>query len=329
MAFDLISIGVTFIDTFIPILDAKVFADKGTNFLGLPLGAKVPVEAAVTAIGGNAANNAVGSARLGLKTAIYTHIGRKGEDEWDNRIIAAFKKNKVNTKYISETAELPPAHNVILEFKEERIILAHHQPWEYKLPDLENTRWVYLTSMAPTFLKDNFLEQVTGFVERSGVRLAYQPGTAQIQLGQRKNNKILVLTEVFVLNLEEAKIFLGEDPGEKIPVKKLLSKLYDLGPKKVIITDSIRGSFGFDGINFYQMAVFPANVIQVTGCGDAYATALVAALCRGKELAEAMRWGAANSAAVCEHPGAQAGLLTYEQLQVRLKENPKIVADEI
>lgn len=326
--FDLISIGVTFVDTIIPLIDAKILEEGGTRLLALPFGAKVPVGPATNAIGGNAANTAVGSARLGLRTAIYTHVGNKDEDEWDNRIILKFKKEKVDTRYVSETDKLPSGHNVILDFKDERTILAHHQPWEYKLPDLENSRWIYLTSLSPSFTDSNLIEQLLSYVERSGARLAYQPGTFQVKLGQKKSNKILVLADIFIVNLEEAKLFLGQDVNERIPVKKLLPKLYDLGPKKVIITDGVNGSFGFDGEKFYQMGIFPANVIQVTGCGDAYATAVVAGLFYGESLAGAMRWGAANSSSVCEQVGAQAGLLTYFQMLRRLKDHPKILTKE-
>ncbi|MBI2019231.1 carbohydrate kinase family protein [Candidatus Daviesbacteria bacterium] len=329
MTFDLISIGVTFVDTFIPLIDAKILKDGEVNYLGVPFGSKVPVGPSTSAIGGNAANNAVASSRLGLKTAIYTHVGNKDEDQWDNRVLAKFKKEKIDTRYVKEIQELPTGHNIILEFKGERTILSHHQPWEYGLPDLEKTKWVYLTSLAPSFEKSNLINQLLNFTERSGARLAYQPGTFQISLGYKKNSKVLVLSDIFILNLEEAKIFLGLDITEKIPVKKLLSKLYDLGPKKVIITDSIRGSFGFDGSNFYQMGIFPVDAIQVTGCGDAYASAVAAGLFYGKDLSEAMRWGAVNSAAVARSVGAQAGLLTYEKMQSILKENSKIKALEI
>ena len=67
----------------------------------------------------------------------------------------------------------------------------------------------------------------------------------------------------------------------------------------------------------------------MTGAGDAYGTGVVAAFCYGKSLAEAMRWGAANGASVVEQIGPQAGLLTYDQMQEKLKENSKIVARDI
>ncbi len=67
----------------------------------------------------------------------------------------------------------------------------------------------------------------------------------------------------------------------------------------------------------------------MTGAGDAYSTGLLAGLFHGKNLAEAMRWGAANGAAVVEHIGAQTGLLTLHQMQEKLKENSKIIAKDI
>jgi hypothetical protein len=41
-----------------------------------------------------------------------------------------------------------------------------------------------------------------------------------------------------------------------------------------------------------------------------------------------MRWGAANSASVVEQIGAQAGLLSSNKMQEKLKENKNITAKE-
>ncbi|MBI2600213.1 carbohydrate kinase family protein, partial [Candidatus Daviesbacteria bacterium] len=210
--------------------------------------------------------------------------------------------------------------------KGERTILVHHQPWEFNLPDLDKTRWVYLTSMSPSYTDSKVLDQLVNYVERSGAKLAYQPGTFQLKMGSKKNAKILVLSQILIVNLEEAKDFLGINNGENVSLKKLLLGLVNLGPKMVVVTDGNNGSYGFDGESFYQIKVFPADVLEMTGAGDAYATGLVAGLIYGRDLPEAMRWGAANGASVIEQIGSQAGLLTYNKMQEKLKENSKIVA---
>lgn len=329
MAFDLISIGDCVIDTFIPLIDAEVEIRNGERRLSMRYGDKIPVEPSVSMVAGNAANNAVGAARLKLKTAIYTNVGNKDDDEADDRIRAKFKKEGVDTRFVVENWDLPSNHHVVLDFKGERTILIYHQPWKFSLPDLDKSKWVYLTSLSPTFIHSNLYEQIINYLERSGAKLVYQPGTFQIKQGIKKFPRMFSLTELFIVNKEEAKLILSFEEGNDIPIKKLLKGIADLGPRKVVITDGGEGSFGYDGSLFYKLGIFPAELLEMTGSGDAYATGLLAGLFHGKSLPEAMRWGAANGAAVVEKIGPQEGLLTLNQMEDLLKKNSKIVAKEI
>jgi pseudouridine kinase len=327
--FDLISIGDTVIDTVLPLNDADLIStDNDQIMLALPYGAKVPVGNGVSMVAGNAANNAVGSARLGLKTAIYTHSGNLDDDEDDQRIRSKFKKEGVDTRYIVDVANLPSNHNIILSFKGERTILVHHQPWKFQLPDLDKTKWVYLTSMSPSYIETNIIQQIINYVERVGCKVAYQPGTFQLKQGAKKQGRLLSMVDIIVMNVQEAKHFLGHDVSDKLPVKKLLKGLFSLGPEKVIITDGKEGSYGYDGEAFWKLDVFPAKLNEMTGAGDAFATSTVAGIIHGQILPDAMRWGAANSSAVVEEIGPQKGLLSFNQLQEKLKEYKSIVAKE-
>lgn len=327
--FDLISIGDCVIDTFIPLTDAEISEDSGSRKLILRYGDKIPVGPSVSLVAGNAANNAVGASRLKLKTAIYTHVGNAKEDESDDRIKNKLKKEGVDTRYVTETNNLPSNHHIVLNFKGERTILIYHQPWKYNLPDLETAKWVYFTSLGPSFVDSDIVAQVINYLERTHTRLLYNPGTFQIKLGVKKSARLLSLTELFIVNKEEAKIILGYKESDEVNIRKLLKGLTDLGPRLVVITDGGEGSYGYDGEKYYKLGVFPAKLLEMTGAGDAYATGCLAALFHGKDLAQSMRWGAANGAAVTEEIGPQAGLLTYNQMQEKLKENSKIVAKEI
>lgn len=328
--FDLISIGDSVIDTFIPLLDGEVeSSNHGDDIkLCLPFGRKIPVGQAVSMVAGNAANNAVGGSRLQLQTAIYTNVGKLGDDKDDLRIINKLKKEKVDTRYVVDNDDLPSNHNIILDFKGERTILTHHQPFEYNLPDLEKSKWIYLTSLAESFVKSDLISQIVNYLERSGAKLMFNPGTFQIKVGVKKYPRLLSLVEVFIVNKEEAKLVLDRFEGN-ISVKKLLDGVADLGCKKVVITDGEKGAYGFDGENYFHLEPFPVKVLQKTGAGDAFSTAVLAGLFYGEDLVSAMRWGAANSAAIMEHMGSLTGLLTLSQMKEKLKENSKIIAKEI
>lgn len=324
--FDLISIGDAVIDTFVPLTDAHVHFNENLRELCLRYGDKIPVGDSSTQVAGNAANSSVGASRLKLNTAAYINVGGDSDGQ---RIKDHLKDEGVDTRYVMVNKDLPSNHHVVLNYKGERTILIFHQPWKYYLPDLDKSRWVYFTSLSPTFVKSNIVEQLTNYLERSGAKMLYNPGTFQIKMGVRKNPRLLSLTEAFIVNLEEAKIILGHGEGADIAAKKLLKSLCDLGPKMAVITDGAKGSYGYDGNSFYYLDIFPAKLVEMTGAGDAYATGLLAGLFYGKDLSEAMRWGAANGASVVEQIGPQPGLLTYAKMQEKLKENSKITAKEI
>lgn len=326
--FDLISIGDVTIDNFVQIHDAEIRCNlnKTECMLCVEYGDKISVDKFVHLVAGNAANNAVGGARLKLSSAIYANIGF---DTSGKQIIDKFKEEGVSTRYVVANEGMESNLSTVLNFKGERTIFVYHQPWKYRLPELDASRWLYFTSISPSFTESNLLSELTVYLERTGCNLLYNPGTYQIKVGIKKNPRLLSLTELFIVNKEEAKRILGHKDTEDIAVKKLLRGILSLGPKMVVITDGGEGSFGSDGEKYYHLGIFPAELVEMTGAGDAYATGVLAGLFHGKELSEAMRWGAANGAAVVEQIGPQAGLLTLNQIQERLKQNSKIIAKEI
>lgn len=326
--FDLISVGDARIDNFMQLKDVHLSCtlNKEKCELCLNYGDKIPVESFQSLTAGNNNNNVVGAARLNMKVALYANIGGDGNGQ---TILNHLKKEGVDARYVIVNKGKPTEVSTVLNFEGERTILVYHEPWGYNLPDLDRTKWLYFSSVSYSFSKTNLMSQIENYLERTGAKLVYTPGTHQLRFGVKKHPKLLSLTHVFIVNLEEAKKVLGYKQEKKVEIKKLLKGLADLGPKIVVITDGGEGSYSFDGEKFYKLGVFPAKLVEMTGSGDAYATGLIAGLFYGKELPEAMRWGAANGAAVVEQIGPQAGLLTYHQMQERLKENAKVVAKQI
>lgn len=323
--FDLISVGDCMIDHFFQLHDATVMCSKNHTECKLCLSwnDKIPTDSYTELVAGNAANNAVGAARLKLKTAAYINVG---EDLNGKKVVDKLKEEGVDTRYIKVNSGVSSNASAVINFQGERTILVYHQPWRYQLPDLDKTKWVYLTSLSPSFTDSNVLAEITSYLERTGTKLLYNPGTYQMKAGIKKDKRLLTLTELFIVNLEEAQRILESEEGSP---KKLLQIIADLGPRMVVITDGGEGSYGFDGEKFYHLGIFPAKLVEMTGSGDAFATGVLSGLFHGEELVEAMRWGAANGASVVEKVGPQAGLLNYHQMQEVLKEHPKIVAKEI
>lgn len=281
---------------------------------------KIPVKAIFESVGGNAANAAVGFSRLNLKVAIYTEIGN---DDLGARVINLFKKEKISLKYVRQHGKTNQSS--IISVKGERTIFSYHEKRDYHLPNLENTAWVYLTSLKTGFQKVH--QELLNQIRSKNTLLAYNPGTYQLKAGIVTSQSILQRAAVVIMNKEEAANWLGKP--STTDVKHLLFALTKYGTKKAIITDSLNGSYGFDGINYYHCPISPQHTIETTGAGDSYATSLTAALYHGATLQEAMRWGTVNSASVVSEIGSQAGLLTLKEMKKRLSATEKIAATPI
>ena len=113
-------------------------------------------------------------------------------------------------------------------------------------------------------------------------------------------------------------------------IKELLKKTRDdLGLRIVVITDGREGSYSFDGTDFWKLSEFPGERVEATGAGDAFATAVCAALFHGEPLPEAMIWGSINSASVVGQIGPQAGLLTLDEIKKRRSGKSEFSAQKI
>lgn len=308
--FDLISIGDPTIDTFLMIHDIEVKKIKGQLKAIINWGDKLPVDEFYRTVAGNAANNAVGSSRLGLKTAFYTVLAN---DAGGREIIHKMKKEKVSEDYITIDEKHPTNASTVLSYQGERTIFVYHEHRKYKLPKLATAKWVYLTSLGQGFEK--IYKDLAQYLDDTGAKLAFNPGTFQLRKGPKFNKLMLERTAVLSLNKEEAQSWVGdvEDPEE------LCKRLRKLGPKAIALTDGPKGAYSYSDEGYFYIPQFPGPRIEATGAGDAFTTAYVAALANGNGHQEALRWGPVNAGSVVQKVGPQEGLLTKPQLEMKLK----------
>ncbi len=316
--FDVISIGDSTVDVFLEMEEASVHCglDAKKCKLLLDYADKIPVKSIRRVAGvGNAANMAVGSARLGLTTGLYTLVG---DDEDGEEIKKILTNEGVSDEYILVDKNKRSNYSVVINYKGERTILVYHEEREYELPEFKDAKWVYFTSVGEGH--DKLHVQVPEFVKTSGCKLVFQPGSYQLREGKNEFKKVVEAADILIVNREEAEDIL-EKKGE---IKDLLVGLRQLGCKTAVITNGEKGSWAADGKQVLFADVFPeTKMVERTGAGDAYSTGLVAGLIKGLELGEAMRWGSANASSVVEHIGARAGLLSESEMKKRLEKCPE------
>ncbi|MEX2029006.1 MAG: carbohydrate kinase family protein [Candidatus Paceibacterota bacterium] len=318
---DFLAIGDIVIDAFIKLKDARVTCkvDTHTCELCMRFGDKIPYESAdVVPAVGNSPNAAVSAARLGLNSAIVTNIG---DDIHGQDCLESLKKDKVITDYVTTEKGKKTNYHYVLLYDVDRTILIKHTEFDYKIPDLPEISWVYLSSLAENSLP--YHDEIVKFLEnRPKTKLAFQPGTFQIKLGKEKLKEIYGRTEIFFCNLEEAQIIL--ETSEK-DLLKLSQGIQALGPKIVCISDGPKGAYLYYQNELWHIPMYPdiAPPLDRTGAGDSFSSTVTAALVLGKSPMEALSWGPINSMSVVQAIGAQKGLLSREKLEEYLANAPE------
>lgn len=321
---DLISFGDATLDVFLQLneqdADVKCLLKEQECQICFDYADKIPVESVIKIPGaGNASNNAVGSARLGMRAAIASILG---DDEVGHSIHAHWKKEGVSTKHVTFDKKRGTNYSTVLNYRGERTILVFHEKRDYRFPvGLPKAKWVYYTSLGKG--SEKMHKPLLSYVKRSGTKLCFQPGTFQLKLGAPALQPLIAASAFTVMNKEEAERVVGDETKN---MTVLLKRLRALGCGIAVITDGPKGSYTYDGEKMLKLGIFDVPVIERTGCGDAYATAFVAALHHGKSVAEAMRWGTANSASVISFVGPQRGLLRTAGMNkylARFKDQPQ------
>lgn len=321
---DVLCIGDVVTDAFIKLLDdrAVTYENEQGKWLAMPFGMKIPFDhAEVIEAVGNASNAAVSFEKLGLEAGLVSNVG---SDQAGRDIITALQGKGVDTRFVHINRGKSSNYHYVLWYKEERTILIKHENFKYDWPrfrEEDEPKWVYFSSISKEAL-ENYHDKVMDWLEENPhIKLAFQPGTFQMEAGIDKLRRLYARAEVVILNREEAVYVSG---GNYDDIHDLFNRFHQLGVKIMVITDGPAGAYASDGENRFKMPLYPdpAPPLERTGAGDAFASTFVAAIMKGNTIEGALQWAPINSMNVVQKVGAQAGLLTESELSELLKIAP-------
>lgn len=321
---DVLSVGDVVTDAFIKLLDdrAESYDTEHGPVLAMPFGTKIPFDHSEVLPGvGNSPNAAVNFAKLGLNSALIANVGG---DAAGREIISYLHNHGVDSRFVRINPDKVSNYHYVLWYKSERTILIKHEDYDYHWPHLkpkEIPRWIYFSSISQHALEfhDDLVEWLNHNPE---VKLAFQPGTFQMEVGAERMKHVYARAELMACNREEAAFITG---GNHEDLHDLFNKLHAMGPKIVLISDGPNGSYASDGENRFKMPIYPdpAPPVERTGAGDAFTSTFVAAIIKGNTVDGALQWAPISSMNVVQHVGAQAGLLSEKELAELLTQAPE------
>jgi sugar/nucleoside kinase (ribokinase family) len=316
---DVVTIGSTTRDAFFEVdfpLTRWPKAPSG-RALVIPFGEKLNSEVAYFTVGGNAANASITFARQGLRTSIFTKIGK---DVSAGELRRIWKKEKVMANLV-ETSDLPTSYSVILLQRGERSIIRYHGAVnEFSLDDVSlgklKSKWWYVSLPGESY---KTFDRLLAYAKKNNIKVAINPGSGNLSgPGLRDLREHLKDITFLVVNEGEAATITG------IPFKKekeVFKKLDNFVPGIVAVTSGNKGVTVSDGNFIYKAGIFKnKKVVDRTGAGDAFGSGFVAGLIRKKEgfkggecksenVEYAIRLASANATSVVEKLGATEGII--------------------
>ena len=148
--------------------------------------------------------------------------------------------------------------------------------------------------------------------------------------------RILEYAQVVVMNKEEAqmctKIEVRPDTAEENFSEKpihpdivsILKKLKVQDYQVVVMTDGGNGAYAYaGGEKVYYAPVFPGKIVSTLGAGDAFASTFCASMHKTNlDIGKSLLYASINSGSVVSAFGATEGLLTFDEVEEKLKSNP-------
>jgi ribokinase len=322
---DIITLGSNTLDLFAHTEKSQLvkIRTEGSSFeyLTYPVGSKILVTQLMHNFGGNGCNAAVGFSRLGLKTG---YVGKVGNDTTGLQILKSLKKNKVT--FLGARGSESGTSIILDAMGEDRTILAFKGcNNELKSPELRfsrlKARWFYLSSMIGDSLKT--MQQVAEHAKKNKAKIAFNPSQTLIEQQRQATIELIKLSEILVLNKEEAQMILLQSQGT---IEENLKKLAELGPRVVSITDGKNGAYAITGGYIYTIkARDDLKIVETTGAGDAFASTLTAGIILKKQFETCMKMAINQSENVIQGHGAQNHLADKKKLLSTVKKDKRKV----
>lgn len=316
---DVVSIGGATRDIFFRTSDARLIPEpeaKRGMLVAFEHGHKIIPEEVYISQGGGAYNSSSCFARLGLEASALVSLGNDGSGHRIKRLLG---ERGVDTELVHFHAHVATAIAVIVAVERDHIVFLYRGANDHlEFSDLKSkidARWLYVTSL--TGRGAQLLPEIVDYVHAKNAKLAFNPGSLQLQSGYEGLKNMLAVTEVLLLNLEEAGRLAASYSSEIDITDRnvLLETIYRMGPKRVVITEGKVGSCCLDEAGMHFHDAHQVATHDTTGAGDAYGATLVSGLIHGFSIERAMCLSSANSASVVTRMGATEGLLELRELE--------------
>jgi ribokinase len=270
----------------------------------------------ITVPGGKGSNQAVCARRLGAPTHF---IGRTGQDSFGQEVLDAVSREGVDTSRVFKDPAAGTGLAVISvdDRAENSIIIIPGANGKLDASDVDRA--------ADLLDKDSILMlqletplgpslELARIARGLGAKVILDPAPAY-PLPEEVWQTVDILTP----NEVETGILTGINPETLEDCNRAAEVLISRGVPTVIVKMGAKGVFYRSPSASGFIDPFKVEAIDSVAAGDAFNGGLAVALFEGKDLAEAVRWGAAAGALACTRKGAMPSMPRRDELETLLR----------
>lgn len=269
--------------------------------------------------GGLTGTALVAAARLGCSCA---YAGTLGSGELSRFILDGLAAEGVSTDLARRVDGAGPFHSTILIDTREKTRTILSDPGAVVALDPARLPEAAIRSAGMVFVDHEGIEGMTAVA-----RIAREAGVAVVADLEKRREKgfdgLLALVDHPIVPWELASAITGASDGPEAVRRMWSLHAPGGGRAAVVVTRGVEGSWctgsDFPGKVLHQPA-FRVQAVDTTGCGDVFHGAYMAALRRGRPLAERVRFAAAVAGLKATRVGGQEGIPSLAEAERFLAE---------
>ena len=266
--------------------------------------------------GGKGSNQATGAARLGAASHL---VARIGQDVLGDMAVKLYQQEHVATEHLLRDATHNTGVGVITL-------------------DAAGDNHIVIDLGANLFLTSDDVDAAEDLIASSDVvatvlEIPIEAAARALALGRRHGVKTLLnpapacalddallkLVDILTPNESELRVLSGLPPDDSSDTLTLARQLQARGVRNLIVTRGARGALLLqeDG-TATEIPGLPIDVIDSTGAGDAFNSALAVAIAEGRALPAAVRFAVCAGTCACTRLGVIPGLPTRAMVEALL-----------
>jgi ribokinase len=149
------------------------------------------------------------------------------------------------------------------------------------------------------------------------------------EIGEAVNSGLFLQIDLVGINLDEAAAAVGMSVQDNTPtsiIEKAVNTLTKINPKILVsVTQGKNGSWSWDGSTLHQIPVFPVQIQNTAGAGDAHLAGLIVGLTIGLSMQEAQQLATLTGGSSVESPHTINHKTDRKSLRILADRSPGMV----